>query len=109
MKIATWNVNSVAARLPVVLQWLKKARPDVLCMQELKCRDEHFPREAFAELGYRAEVYGQRTYNGVGIVARSAITDVERGFPGDVEGSHARLIAATVEGVRIVNVYVPNG
>jgi exodeoxyribonuclease-3 len=109
VKIATWNVNSVTARLPVVLQWLRRARPDVLCMQELKCTDERFPREAFAELGYRAEVYGQRTYNGVGIVSLSPITDVERGFPDDEEGSHARLLAATVEGVRIVNVYVPNG
>lgn len=109
MKIATWNVNSVTARLPVVLEWLRKAKPDVLCMQELKCSTERFPREAFAELGYHAEVYGQPTYNGVGIVARSSITDVVRGFPDDEEGAHARLIAATVEGVRIVNVYVPNG
>jgi len=109
VKIATWNVNSVTARLPVVLEWLKKAKPDVLCMQELKCTTERFPREAFAELGYKAEVYGQPTYNGVGIVARSPITDVERGFPDDEVGSHARLIAATIEGVRIVNVYVPNG
>ena len=109
MKIATWNVNSIAARLPVVLQWLERARPDVLCMQELKCTAERFPREAFAELGYTAEVYGQRTYNGVGIIARSPITDVQRGFPDDEEGAHARLIAATIEGIRIVNVYVPNG
>jgi exodeoxyribonuclease III len=78
-------------------------------MQELKCTAERFPREAFAELGYTSEVYGQRTYNGVGIVARSPITDVQRGFPDDEEGAHARLIAATIEGIRIVNVYVPNG
>jgi exodeoxyribonuclease-3 len=109
MKIATWNVNSITARLPLVKQWLEAARPDVLCLQELKCIDEKFPAEQFAELGYKSEVFGQRTYNGVAILSRAACTDVQRGFPDDEEGAQARLIAATVEGVRVVNVYIPNG
>ncbi len=109
MKIATWNVNSVTARLPVVLKWLGQARPDVLCLQELKCTDDKFPREDFAALGYRAEVFGQPTYNGVAILSRQPVTDVQRGFSDDEAGAHARLLAATIEGVRVVNVYVPNG
>ena len=109
MKVATWNVNSVGARLPLVQKWLSAAGPDVLCLQETKCTDDKFPAEAFAELGYRSEVYGQRTYNGVAILSRALASDVQRGFPDDEEGSHARLLAATVSGVRIVNVYVPNG
>ncbi|HEY0003201.1 MAG TPA: exodeoxyribonuclease III [Pyrinomonadaceae bacterium] len=109
MKIATWNVNSILARLPLVQKWLEEARPDVLCLQELKCTDEKFPAEAFTELGYGAETYGQKTYNGVAILSREGCEDVLRGFPDDEEGAHARLIAATVRGVRIVNVYIPNG
>ncbi len=109
MKLATWNVNSVLARLPLVTKWLREAQPDVLCLQELKCTDDKFPADAFGELGYQSASYGQRTYNGVAILARGELTDVQRGFPDDEEGSHARLLGATVEGVRIVNVYVPNG
>ncbi len=109
VKIATWNVNSVVARLPLVLQWLVRARPDVLCLQELKCTEERFPAEAFRELGYSALAFGQPTYNGVAILSRSAATDVQRGFQADEEGAQARLLAATVEGVRVVNVYIPNG
>jgi exodeoxyribonuclease-3 len=109
MKIATWNVNSVTARLPLVLQWLEATRPDVLCLQETKIVDEKFPAAAFAEIGYQSLVYGQRTYNGVAILSRSEGVDVQRGFPDDAADAHARLLAATVEGVRVVNVYVPNG
>jgi exodeoxyribonuclease-3 len=109
MKIATWNVNSVIARLPLVTKWLEAARPDVLCLQELKCMDEKFPAEQFAELGYNSAVFGQRTYNGVAILSVGEATDIQRGFPNDEEGAQARLLAATIEGVRIVNVYVPNG
>jgi exodeoxyribonuclease-3 len=109
MKLATWNVNSITARLPVVTKWLEAARPDVLCLQELKCLDEKFPAEAFTALGYTAEVFGQRTYNGVAILSLSGCTDVQRGFPDDEEGAQARLLAATIQGVRVVNVYVPNG
>lgn len=110
VKIATWNVNSVTARLPLVLEWLKKARPDVLCLQETKCTDERFPADAFAELGYNSETFGQKTYNGVAILSRFELTDAQKGFPGEEdETAHARLLAATVKGVRIVNIYVPNG
>ncbi|MGB7926010.1 MAG: exodeoxyribonuclease III [Pyrinomonadaceae bacterium] len=109
LKVATWNVNSVLARLPVVTRWLADARPDVLCLQEIKCTDDKFPADAFAELGYRSETFGQRTYNGVAILSRSPLEDTQRGFPGDDESAQARLLAATVEGVRVVNVYIPNG
>lgn len=109
MKIATWNVNSITARLPVVMKWLEMEQPDVLCLQETKCVDEKFPSEAFSEIGYRAETYGQRTYNGVAILSRTPVEMVERGFPDDEEGAHARLISATVKDVRVVNVYIPNG
>ncbi len=109
MKIATWNVNSIAARLPLVMKWLESVRPSVLCLQETKCTDDKFPASAFAEIGYKSEAFGQRTYNGVAILSRSEIERAQRGFPEDDENSHARLLAATVEGVRIINVYVPNG
>ena len=109
MKIATWNVNSIAARLPLVVKWLESVRPSVLCLQETKCTDDKFPASAFAEIGYKSEAFGQRIYNGVAILSRSEIGRAQRGFPEDDENSHARLLAATVEGVRIINVYVPNG
>lgn len=109
MIIATWNVNSVLARLPLVLRWLAEARPDVLCLQEVKCVDERFPAAEFAEAGYHSAVNGQPTYNGVAVLSRHKIEDVRRGMTGDDEGAHARVIAATVQGVKLVNVYVPNG
>ena len=109
MIISTWNVNSVIARLPVVLRWLAEARPDVLCLQEVKCADERFPAAEFKEAGYRSAVNGQPTYNGVAILARHAIEDVRRGMTGDEEGAHARVISGVVGGVNVVNVYVPNG
>jgi exodeoxyribonuclease III len=109
MKIATWNVNSIGARLPVVLKWVEAATPDVLCLQEIKCIDAKFPRQEFTDLGYQVETFGQPTYNGVAILSRSPATDVRRGFAGDDSAAQSRLIAATVEGVRVVNVYIPNG
>jgi len=109
LKLATWNVNSIAARLPLVLRWIAEAQPDVLCMQEIKCTDDRFPADEFAALGYESAVYGQRTYNGVAIVSRATCSDVRRGFPGDGADAHARLLAGTVDGVHVVNVYIPNG
>lgn len=109
MKIATWNVNSITARLPLVLQWLEERKPDVLCIQELKCTDEMFPGEPIADLGYEFVTHGQRTYNGVAIVSKHPIADVFRGFPDQGPDEHSRVIGATVDGIRIVNVYVPNG
>ncbi|MEW6126658.1 MAG: exodeoxyribonuclease III [Acidobacteriota bacterium] len=109
MKIATWNVNSIAARLPVVLQWIESAAPDVLCLQEIKCLDEKFPREEFMMRGYTVETHGQKTYNGVAILSKTESEDVRRGFPQDDDTAQARMIAAIVSGIRIINVYVPNG
>jgi exodeoxyribonuclease-3 len=109
MKIATWNINSMAVRLPHVLQWIDGNRPDVLCMQETKCTDEKFPSQAFREVGYHVEVFGQPTYNGVAILSRSPMNDVQRGHPDEPPDAQRRLIAATVNDVRIINVYIPNG
>lgn len=109
MKIATWNVNSVCVRLQHVLDWLDGNRPDALCLQEIKCLDDKFPAAAFREAGYAAEIFGQRTYNGVAILSPAPAADVQRGFLGDDADAQKRLIAATVNGVRIVNVYIPNG
>ena len=109
MIIATWNVNSVLARLPLVLRWLGEAGPDVLCLQEVKCAEGRFPAAEFAGAGYRSAVNGQPTYNGVAILSRHDLADVRRGMAGDEEGAHARVISAVVRGVNVVNVYVPNG
>ena len=109
MKIATWNVNSVRARLPRVIDWLEQRRPDVVCLQEIKCLDEQFPREAIEALGYNIETFGQKTYNGVAILAKSRIEDVERGFPGDGPDAQHRAMLATVGDVMVLNLYVVNG
>ncbi|MEO7507145.1 MAG: exodeoxyribonuclease III [Pyrinomonadaceae bacterium] len=109
MKIATWNVNSIAARMPVVLRWTESAKPDVLCLQEIKCTDDKFPADSFKLLGYEPIIFGQKTYNGVAILTRTPASDVQRGFHDDDETSHARLLAATIGGIRVVNVYIPNG
>lgn len=109
MKIATWNVNSIRSRIERVAAWTARERPDVLCLQEIKTLDEGFPLAPFAELGYHAETFGQRTYNGVAILSLQPMTQVVRNLPDDEPEAPRRLIAATVEGVRIVNVYVPNG
>lgn len=109
MKIATWNVNSIAVRLPHLLDWLKTNEPDVVCLQEIKCTDDRFPLKAIQEVGYQAEIFGQPTYNGVAILARQPITNVQKGFPGDAPDAQRRLLAATVQGVRVINVYIPNG
>lgn len=107
--IATWNVNSIRVRAEAVLAWTREHRPDVVCLQEIKCLDEQFPRSDFEELGYRVETFGQRTYNGVALLSREPLEDVVRGLPDDDREAQRRSIAATVRGVRIWNVYVPNG
>jgi len=109
MKIATWNVNSIRMRLERVLPWLEQHRPDVLCMQETKVEDELFPVEELARLGYRVVAHGQKTYNGVALVARQDIAEVARGLGDGGDDAQARLIAGNVRGVRVVSVYVPNG
>jgi exodeoxyribonuclease-3 len=110
MQIATWNVNSIRARLPRVLPWLAQHRPDVVCLQETKVHDDSFPREPFEELGYNVEVFGQKTYNGVAILARHRIEDVRRGIgDGEEEIEEARVISATVGDVMLLDLYVVNG
>ncbi len=109
MKLATWNVNSVAVRLPRLCAFLERHAPDVVCLQELKGEASRFPHAALAELGYSAAVLGQKTYNGVAILARTPPTDVHPGLGDAVEDPQARLIAAHVAGVRVVCAYVPNG
>lgn len=109
MKLATWNVNSVRIRLPRLLAWLERERPDVVCLQETKVEDERFPLAGVDALGYRAVVSGEKTYNGVAILSRSEAGDVARALPGDDPAAPRRLLAATIDGVRIVNVYAPNG
>jgi len=118
MRIATWNVNSVNARLPTVLAWLEAAQPDVACFQEIKCIDEKFPREAFESLGYNVETNGQKTYNGVALLSKYPVSDVRRGLPGidasgfEAEFEQARYIEALIEAprpLRVGGLYLPNG
>jgi exodeoxyribonuclease-3 len=111
MRIASWNVNSIRARLDQLTGWLVRAAPDVVCLQETKVEDGGFPEGALAEAGYSAHFFGQKTYNGVAIGARFGLSveDVKRNLDGDADDAPRRLLAATVEGVRVVNVYVPNG
>jgi exodeoxyribonuclease-3 len=117
MRIATWNVNSVRTRLEQVLAWLGQEQPDVLCLQETKVVDELFPSNAFESLGYQLAISGQKAYNGVAILSRLPLEDVSIGFeallvddPEAVELSgQKRVISALVEGIRVLNLYVPNG
>ncbi|HEX7370120.1 MAG TPA: exodeoxyribonuclease III [Rhodanobacteraceae bacterium] len=108
MRIASWNVNSLKVRLPHVEQWCREAAPDVLALQETKTEDEKFPRDAIEALGYRVAYSGQKTYNGVAIIAKQPLEDVVAGVPG-FDDPHKRVLAATVGGVRIVDLYVVNG
>ena len=109
MKIATWNVNSVRAREERLLAWLERHQPDVLCLQELKVQADAFPTLALRGLGYEAAVFGQRTYNGVAVVSRIGLEGVHTGFLAGDDDGQARLVAATVQGLRVISAYVPNG
>jgi exodeoxyribonuclease-3 len=109
LKIATWNVNSIKARLPLVLDWVGEQRPEVLLLQELKGEAAGFPAEAFAALGYRAAVVGQKAYNGVALLALEPPAEVLTALPGDPDDAQARWVEATVAGVRIASLYLPNG
>jgi exodeoxyribonuclease-3 len=108
MRLATWNVNSLKVRLPHLLDWLAKARPDAMCLQETKTEDANFPAAAIAGAGYHTVYCGQKSYNGVAILARSALTDVQHGIP-DFADDPKRVIAATIDGVRVLCLYAPNG
>ena len=112
MRIATWNVNSVNARLETVLKWFEAAKPDVACLQEIKCIDEKFPTEAFERLGYNVAVHGQKTYNGVALLSKTPLEDVTRGLPDPGDDDQARYIEAVTGGqtpVRVGGLYLPNG
>jgi exodeoxyribonuclease-3 len=108
MKLATWNVNSIRVRLPQLLDWLAGAKPDVLCLQELKTEDAKFPRAELEAAGYACALSGQKTYNGVAILSRTPLGEVTAGIPGFAD-EQKRVVAATVQGARVVCVYYPNG
>jgi len=113
MKIASWNVNSIKARLEPVLAWLDQTKPDVLCLQEIKCVDENFPREPFEALGYNCAVHGQKSYNGVAILSKRPLEDVTPRLPGGEGDDQSRYLEAVVacdKGVvRVASIYAPNG
>ncbi len=114
MKIATFNVNSMKARLPRVLEWLKEEQPDIACLQELKCVDESFPTIEIEELGYNCAVHGQKTYNGVAILSKHPIEDVVKGLDGEDFAdedlpNQARYIECFTAGLRVASIYLPNG
>jgi exodeoxyribonuclease III len=108
MKLATWNINSLAVRLPQVLDWLAANPVDVLGLQELKMTDDKFPVDAFLAAGYNAQWFGQKTYNGVALLTRTPVTDVVKNIPG-FDDDMARVITATVDTIRVVCAYFPNG
>ncbi len=112
MRIATFNINGVKARIETLLKWLEEAQPDVALLQEIKSVDEAFPREPIEALGYQVETHGQKSFNGVAILSKLPLEDVVRGLPGDAEDEQARWIEATVVGktaVRLCGLYLPNG
>jgi exodeoxyribonuclease III len=108
MKIATWNVNSLAVRLPQLLEWLAATQPDAVCLQETKLTDDKFPQAEIEAAGYRAEWFGQKTYNGVALLSKTVASDVVKNIPG-FDDEQARVITGTVNGVRLIGAYVVNG
>ncbi|MDJ0956123.1 MAG: exodeoxyribonuclease III [Arenicellales bacterium] len=108
MKIVTWNVNSLRVRLPQVMNWLEKHAPDVLCLQETKMSDDDFPESAIKDVGYEVIYSGQKTYNGVAMLSKSAASNVVTDLPNQDDPAR-RLLASTVNDIRILNIYVPNG
>lgn len=113
MRIATWNVNSIKARLAAAKEWLAETAPDVVCMQEIKCTDDTFPTSEFEELGYNCAVHGQKSYNGVAILSKRPMEDVSPRLPGGNGDDHARYLEAVIKGgrvvVRVASIYAPNG
>jgi len=113
MRIATWNVNSIKAHAEAVTRWLNEAKPDVVCLQEIKCEDQNFPAALFDDLNYHSAVFGQKTYNGVAILSRFPLENVVRGLPGDEADEQSRYLQATViDGQRsatVASIYLPNG
>ncbi len=113
MKIATWNINGIKARLETLQAWLKEAEPDLVALQEIKSIDENFPRTVFEDMGYEVHTHGQKGFNGVALFSKTPLEDVQRGLPGDDSDEQARFISAliAVEGkmVRVASLYLPNG
>ncbi len=113
MKIATWNINGIRARLPIVLDWLKQNKPDIIGLQEIKCLDQNFPRQEFEDLGYNVETFGQKSFNGVALLSKLPFDEVKRGLNGDTHDEQARLIEGVFSidngVVRVCNIYLPNG
>jgi exodeoxyribonuclease III len=110
MKIASFNINGIKARLPRLIEWLEETQPDVACLQEVKSQDEGFPAAEFEKIGYGAIWHGQKSFNGVAILARGAQpVETQRGLPGDPDDQQARYLEADVFGVRVASIYLPNG
>ena len=117
MLIASWNVNSIRSRLPQVIKWLEDVKPDVLCLQETKVTDKDFPEASFDKIGYGVQFYGQKAYNGVAIISKNKLSDIRYGFAGELNqpeiaeelNFQKRIISGLTNGIRIINVYVPNG
>ena len=108
-KIATWNINSIRTRLPLIMNWLEENKPHVVCLQETKVEDSQFPTWEINQAGYETVFYGQKSYNGVAILSKEPIKEVQKGFRNRYDSENARLIAATISGARLINVYVPQG
>ncbi|MFT7433706.1 MAG: exodeoxyribonuclease-3 [Alphaproteobacteria bacterium] len=109
MKVVSWNLNSIRARLEHVENWIKEHNPDVLCLQETKVRDDQFPHEVFEKMGLNVYTHGQPAYNGVALISPHKLEDIERGFPEGDMNDQKRVISCTLNGVRIINVYIPQG
>ena len=117
MLIASWNVNSIRSRLSQVIKWLEDVQPEVLCLQETKVTDKDFPNETFDKIGYSVQYYGQKSYNGVAIISKNKLSDIRYGFAGELNqlkiseelNFQKRIISGLTNGIRIINVYVPNG
>ena len=109
MRVVSWNVNSINARYDRFLNWMEENQPDIVCLQELKTEGDAFPHDELAQMGYWAEIHGQKSYNGVAIIARAPLSDVRRNMDDGVDDDQARLISGRVHGVHVICVYVPNG
>ena len=113
MKIATWNINGIKARIDAATTWLKSAAPDIACLQEIKCADEAFPREAFEDLGYNVAVHGQKGFNGVALLSKLPFDDITprlAGNPDDVQARYLEAVVSVPSGaLRLINIYLPNG
>ena len=117
MLVASWNVNSIRSRLSQVVKWLEDEQPELLCLQETKVSDTEFPHESFENIGYSVNFYGQKSYNGVAIISKDKIKDIRYGFTGELDpieiaeelNFQKRIISGLINGIRVINVYVPNG